>query len=164
MIVVRSIKKASDTLDRVCTVISVLLLGVMTVVTFAQIICRVFFSALFWTEEVARYALVWITFIGAGCVHKRVGHISITIFQDLLPGKARKVFQILTQLLCITVFLVAIYYGFSYTQLMGKQLSAALRIPMRYMYAIIPLGCVVMTLHSAALIAQICARKEAETE
>jgi TRAP-type C4-dicarboxylate transport system permease small subunit len=47
---------------------------------------------------------------------------------------------------------------------MGTQLSAALRIPMRYMYAVIPLGCIVMTLHSAALIIQICAQKEAETE
>ena len=164
MIVVRSIKKASDILDMVCTAISVFLPGVMTVVTFIQIICRVFFSALFWTEEVARYALIWLTFFGAGCVHKRAGHISITILQDLLPGKARKVFQVLTQLLCIIVFLTAIYYGFSYMQLMGTQLSAALRIPMRYMYAVIPLGCIVMTLHSTALITQICAQKEAKAK
>jgi TRAP-type C4-dicarboxylate transport system permease small subunit len=164
VIVVRSIKKASDAVDMVCTAISVFLLGVMTVVTFIQIICRVFFSALFWTEEVARYALVWITFIGAGCVHKRAGHISITILQDLLPGKARKVFQILTQLLCIIVFLTAIYYGFSYMQLMGTQLSAALRIPMRYMYAIIPVGCIIMMMHSTALITKKKTKREAETK
>jgi TRAP-type C4-dicarboxylate transport system permease small subunit len=161
--VARSIQKASDALDRVCTVITVMLLGAMTVVTFAQIVFRVFFSALSWSEELARYALIWLTFIGAGCVHKRAGHISITILQDILPGRTHKVFQILSQLLCITVFLIAIFYGFSYVKLMGTQLSAALRIPMRYMYAAIPLGCIVMTLHSAANIAQMCAKKEVET-
>lgn len=162
--VTKSIQKASDAVDRASTALTVILLGAMTIVTFMQIICRVFFSALSWSEEAARYMLIWITFIGAGCVHKRAGHISITFIQDIVPGKARKLLQILTQLLCIVVFAVATYYGFSYMQLMGAQLSAAMRIPMRYMYAAIPVGCIVLLLHSVSQIVQICTKKEAETE
>ena len=162
--VASSIQKASDAVDRVCTVFTVVLLGTMTVVTFTQIVCRVFFEALSWSEELARYTLLWLTFIGAGCVHKRAGHISITLIQDILPVKGRKVLQILAQLLCIAVFMVAIYYGFTYMKLMGLQLSAAMRVPMRFMYAAIPLGCLVLMLHSIALITQIFSQKGGVTE
>ena len=162
MIVTRAILKASDAVDRVATVLTAVLLGLMTITTFAQIMGRVLFSALSWSEELARYALIWLTFIGAGCVHKRTGHITITLLQDAFTEKIRKVFIILAQLLCIAVFLVAIYHGFSYMKLMGSQLSAALRIPMRYMYAAIPVGCLVLMLHSGALIVKTCTQKEAE--
>jgi len=136
----------------------------MTVTTFAQIMGRVLFTALSWSEELARYLLVWLTFIGAGCVHKRAGHISITILQDLVTKKARNVLLLCAHLLCITVFLAAIYYGFSYMKIMGSQLSAAMRIPMRYMYSAIPLGCFVLMLHSIAQIVKIFAPKEAEKQ
>ncbi|MDX5433777.1 MAG: TRAP transporter small permease subunit, partial [Halomonas sp.] len=37
------------------------LIGVITL----QIVSRVFFTAVGWTEEVARFLLIWITFLGA---------------------------------------------------------------------------------------------------
>jgi len=164
VILARYLQKTSDAVDRVCTVITVILLGTMSIVTFLQIICRAFFTSLSWSEELARYMLIWLTFIGAGCVHKRAGHISITLFQNIFSGKTRKAFQILTQLLCIIVFAVAIYYGFSYMQLMGLQLSAAMRIPMRYIYAVIPLGGSVLLLHSVDRIVRICFHQEDTTK
>ena len=164
MVVFRAIQKASDALDAVATVITVLLLGAMILVTFAQVVFRIFFTAIIWSEEITRYMLVWITFIGAGCVHKRAKHIAITLLQKLFPGKIRKSFEILAQLLCIAVFIVAIYFGFLYMSLMGSQLSPSLRVPMRYMYAAIPVGGMILLLHSVSWIIQICSRKEDEAK
>jgi TRAP-type C4-dicarboxylate transport system permease small subunit len=120
----------------------------------------VFFSALSWSEEVARYLLVWSTFIGAGCVYKRGGHISVLIVQDLLPFKLQKLLKILVHVLCGIFFVLAVYYGFKYTGKQGTQLSAALRIPMSLMYMAIPVGCGVMLLHAFNSIVQIFVAQE----
>lgn len=160
MAVARAINKVSDLLDKACSVIVVALLAGMVLVTTMQIICRVFFDALTWSEEVARYLLVWSTFIGAGCVYKKGGHISVLIAQELLPKKLRKLVQVLVHLLCGAFFAIAVYYGFRYMSLQGRQLSAALRIPMRLMYMAIPVGGGVMLLHAFNAIIQIFVREE----
>ena len=85
-------------------VVIVAMLGIMVVVTGAQIVCRVFFTSLSWSEEATRYLLIWSTLLGAGCVYKHAGHISITLLQDLLPEKAKDVIQILIHGLCILLF------------------------------------------------------------
>ncbi|KUO67884.1 MAG: hypothetical protein APF77_12220 [Clostridia bacterium BRH_c25] len=160
MAVARAINKASDLVDKACCVIVVVLLAGMVLVTSAQIICRVFFSALSWSEEVARYLLVWSTFIGAGCVYKKGGHISVLVAQELLPSKLRKPLQILVHVLCGAFFMLAVYYGFKYTGKQGTQLSAALRIPMSLMYMAIPVGSGVMLVHAFNAIIQIFVAKE----
>ncbi|HYE82672.1 MAG TPA: TRAP transporter small permease, partial [Clostridia bacterium] len=122
MVVVKAINKASDLVDKVCCAFIVALLTGMVLVTSAQIICRVFFNALSWSEEVARYLLVWSTFIGAGCVYKKGGHISVLILQDLLPAGLRKAAQVLVHVLCGAFFVLAAYYGFKYMGRQGTQL------------------------------------------
>ena len=60
----KGFKKFSDSIDKICTIIVVIMLAAMVVVTMAQIICRSWFTALQWSEEVNRYLLVWSTFLG----------------------------------------------------------------------------------------------------
>jgi len=160
MAIARAINKISDFVDSLCSVILVVLLAGMVLVTSAQIICRVFFSALSWSEEVARYLLVWSTFIGAGCVYKRGGHISVLVVQDLLSLKLQKLVKILVHVLCGAFFVLAVYYGFKYTGKQGTQLSAALRIPMSLMYMAIPVGSGVMLIHAFNSIIQIFTAQE----
>lgn len=162
MAVSNVIKKASERLNKVCTVLSVGLLGAMVVVTFVQIICRVFFTALSWSEELARYLLVWSTFIGAGCVYKAGGHISVEVVQNLFPPTVRKAFRIFVHILCGILFAIAVVYGIKYMGMVGTQKSAALHIPMKYMYAAIPVGCGIMMVHAIALITHILGEKEVE--
>ena len=156
----KAINKVSDLVDKVCCIIVVALLAGMVLITSAQIICRVFFSALSWSEEVARYLLVWSTFIGAGCVYKKGGHISVLVAQDLLPAKQRKLVQVLVHVLCGAFFLLAVYFGFKYMGKQGTQLSAALRIPMSLMYMAIPVGSSVMLLHAFNAVIQLFVGKE----
>lgn len=160
MIIVKAVNKISDIVDKVCSVLIVALLAGMVLVTSAQIICRVFFNALSWSEEVARYLLVWSTFIGAGCVYKKGGHISVLIVQDLLPAGLRKAARVLVHILCGALFVLAAYYGFKYMGRQGSQLSAALRIPMSLMYMAIPVGSIVMLVHAVNAILQIFVGKE----
>jgi TRAP-type C4-dicarboxylate transport system permease small subunit len=126
----------------------ILLIALMVFFTSLQIICRVFFNALSWSEEITRYLLVYSTFFGAASVYKKNGHISVLVVQQLLPPRFQKYAIVFVNLLCTALFGVAVFYGFRYMSLQGNQLSAALRIPMKYLYMSIPVGFSFMIVHS----------------
>lgn len=131
-----------------------LMLGAMVVITGAQIVCRIFFTSLAWSEEATRYLLIWSTLLGAGCVYKHSGHISITILNDLLPAKAKDVLQVIVHALCMFLFALIVAYGIQYFGKQGKQLSPAMRLPMRYIYTCIPLGSGIMIVHALDAVIQ----------
>lgn len=161
MPVVNGVRKISDVLNQICMALCVAFLAVMVVVTFVQIICRVFFTALSWSEEMARYLLIWSTFFGAGCVYKSGSNIAVLIVQDLLPAAIKKVAKILVHVLCFGFFVLAIYNGMRYMNMVGTQTSAALQVPMKYMYLSVPLGCSIMSIHAfSAILDEIFVKKE----
>jgi len=163
MVIVNAIQRISGWLDKICASICMILVALMVVVTGAQIVCRVFFTALPWSEELTRYLMVWSTFIGAGCVYKHAGHISVTLVQDLLPSSGKKGMQVLVHLLCGALFVIAVWFGIKYMGLQAKQLSAALRMPMKWVYLSIPVGCAVMLVHIIDALTRIfLADKEVE--
>ena len=94
MVLRKILDPVSDALDKVCSVLIVIMLGLMVVITTAQIICRTWFTALSWSDEVTRYLLVWSTFLGASVVYRHSGHISVTILQEKVPAGVGKAMRI----------------------------------------------------------------------
>ncbi len=148
MAIVRGIHKLSDILDKIAEILIVVMLGAMVIITGAQIVCRLLFNALSWSEEATRYLLIWSTMFGAGCVYKHGGHISISVLQDALPEKARDILQIIIHVFCMILFAQIVFYGIQYFGKQGSQLSAAMRLPMRYVYTCIPVGSGLMFFHA----------------
>ncbi|MCC8060444.1 MAG: TRAP transporter small permease [Clostridiales bacterium] len=151
MAIVHGIRKVSDLLDRIMIAVAVVMLGAMVIITGAQIICRIFFTSLAWSEEATRYLLIWSTMLGAGCVYKHSGHISITLLQDAMPKAVRELMIIAVHLVCMVLFGVIFYNGVKYFGRQGSQLSAAMRLPMRYVYTCIPIGAAVMAFHALSM-------------
>ena len=145
MAVMNAFYKFSKLLDYICGGVCIFCLAAMVVLTGLQIACRIWFTALAWSEELTRYLMVWATFLGASCVYRRSGHISVTVFQALFPESCQKVMQICCHLLCCAFFIAAVLYGIDYMGMQSRQLSAALRIPMSWVYLAIPVGCGLMT-------------------
>ena len=155
MSIAKVIKKASDFVDKIGSFLLILTMIGMVFFTSIQIIARVFFEALSWSEEITRYLLVWSTFIGAGCVYKRGGHINVSFIQDRFKGKANKYVKIFVHLICIAFFVIAVYFGIIYMLKQGAQRSPAMGIKMNLMYMAIPIGCGVMLLHAIGAISEI---------
>ena len=154
------VHKLSDILDTICSYIIVVMLGAMVVITGAQIVCRMAFTALSWSEEATRYLLVWSSFLGASCVYKHSGHISITFVQDMVPAALSKVLKLLVHVVCTVLFVVVIIYGMKYFGKQGNQLSAAMRLPMKYIYLCIPVGCGFMLVHAVDAVLGLLFGKE----
>ena len=148
MLIRDGVSKISNILYTISCWLIKIILVLMVLTTALQIICRVFFSALSWSEELTRYLLVWSTFLGAGCVFKTHGHISVLVFQNLLSPQIKKGIKVLVNLLCLLLFGIAAFYGFKYMSMQGNQLSSSLRIPMKYIYFSIPLGFSMMIVYA----------------
>ena len=148
----------SDALDKICSVAIVLMLGVMVVITGAQIVCRTWFTALSWSDEVTRYLLIWSTFLGATCVYRHGGNISITFVQEALPAKAAKVMKVLVHVVCMVLFAVLLYYGCMYCMRLNKT-ATALPIKMKYIFTCIPISMGISIIHALKLVVEELLKK-----
>lgn len=140
-------KRLSNGMDRLVNKIVFLIIIGMIISISLQIIFRVFFDALTWTEELARYLLVWATFLGTTLAYKRGMHISVTFLVNSFPKNIRKIVVVCSILFSIIFFIVSVLFGFRYMNMQAHQVSAALRVSMRWVYLVIPIGFIVMVIH-----------------
>ena len=155
MPVMRMFNNLSKILDYICGGLCIVCVAGMVILTGMQIICRIWFTAIVWSEELTRYLMVWATFLGAGCVYRRSGHINVTLIQALFPKSLQRLMQICCHLLCGAFFIAAVLYGIDYMGMQSRQLSAALRIPMSWVYLAIPVGCGLMAFHVVTLLLEM---------
>ncbi|WP_405381113.1 TRAP transporter small permease [Maribacter sp. LLG6340-A2] len=95
------------------------------------------------TEEFARFSLIWLTVLGAAYINgQKEGHLSMDFLLSKLTGEKRKKRQKVIQI-CMAVFALIIMVigggNLVYTTLSLGQTSSALHIPLGYVYAIVPL-------------------------
>ncbi len=116
------------------------LIGVITL----QIVSRVLFTAVGWTEEVARFLLVWITFLAGTLAFQRGRHIAVTFAVDALPGRLRQIARIAALLIVLAFMVTLIVIGYRYMQVQSFQKSASMRLSMTYVYAVMPICAAIM--------------------
>ena len=131
----------------------VVLLVVMSVAVFAQVLFRYAMEIpLSWTEELSRYCLIWLTFIGASLALREKGHFALEFLIEKLPAKPRRLAE-LALLLVIEIFLGMMFYtGLIMLPITALQVSASLRITMDFIYLAIPIGSAFMLVHNSGMI------------
>jgi C4-dicarboxylate transporter DctQ subunit len=124
-------------------------LAVMVVVVFLQVIFRfVIRSSLPWSEELARYIMVWITFLGASIGVKRKSHIGVEAVVTLLPERLRSWAAVFVHAVSCIFFAYMVIYGRAILRVVGFQLSPAMEISMAIPYSAVFAGGVLMFLHA----------------
>jgi TRAP-type C4-dicarboxylate transport system permease small subunit len=101
-----------------------------------------------WTGELARFALVWLTFVVAGVLVTSDSHISIEMIDSVPSERARRVVRVVSCLIvaAIGVSLCAEAWELASTQ--GILKSPALRMPMSWLYAVSLIGFVSIVVRS----------------
>lgn len=147
-----TIVKGIDQLNRLVIWIIVLLLAVMSGVIFMQVVFRyVFHAALPWSEELARYLMVWSTFLGASLGIRRRALIGMEVLVKALPKLATRIALELVTVFQIIFLAVVLFYSVKMTMIVNSQVSAAMLIPMSWAYAGIPIGMFLMILNTIAV-------------
>ncbi|KDE41160.1 TRAP-type C4-dicarboxylate transport system, small permease component [Nitrincola lacisaponensis] len=115
------------------------MLALITVITL-QIVSRVFFNAVPWTEEVARFLLIWITFLGGALAFQQGRHIAVNFAVDALPASLRHWAKGLACLILLAFMAKLAMIGYEYMQVQSFQRSPSLRWSMSYVYAVMPIS------------------------
>lgn len=125
-----------------------LLLAAMALIIFANVVLRYATSqSIEWAEEVARYLMVWLTFLGAGPVLRYGGHIAVENLQDSLPERAAVALRVLIAALLFGFFGFMVWVGIGYVERAQYQLTPTTQISMAWVYAAMPVGGLLLIAH-----------------
>ena len=110
----------------------------LTIIVALQVISRMVKVSLPWTEELARFLIVWLTFLGCSLAIYRKGHLAVNFLVDMMPPSLKKAVGIFTRLIMLAFFTLVLVYGVKLSSTSMKNLSTSLHWPMGAVYAVLP--------------------------
>ena len=143
----------SRELNRLAEWVMVVLLAALTLLAGAQIAGRFLFAySIFWSDELARFLLVWSAFLGMSVGVRRGVHPAVdSLVRGLPPGAARVAFGVAVAC-SLLFFLVMVGYGTLLVQRTWLQRSPSLGLRMGLPYLAVPVAGLLMSLHTTAVV------------
>jgi TRAP-type transport system small permease protein len=132
--------------------ISFVIFWSLAFIVFLQFFTRyVLNDSLAWTEEIARYALMWVVFIGGAMVTRRNTHIAVELLSNVMkPGLLRAALLALVDFIKLAFIGLLAFVSVTITERMHFQRMTVFDLPMSYVYGGVAFGCFLM------LIRQVC--------
>jgi TRAP-type C4-dicarboxylate transport system permease small subunit len=131
------------------------LFWVLAVVVFLQFFTRyVLNDSLAWTEEIARYLLMGLGFVGAALAARRGSHIAIEMFTHALPEGIRRYAVLAVGLVSVGFFAVLTVLTFQVADVMQYQPMVVIDWPLGIVYAVVTLGLALTTFRFAVFVVQ----------
>ena len=115
-------------------------------IVFLQFFTRyVLNDSLAWTEEIARYALIWVVFIGGGMVTRRNTHIAVELVSNVMgPTRARAALLAFVDAVKLGFMGLLAYFSVTIVIRMHDQRMTVFDLPMSFVYAGVVIGCFLM--------------------
>jgi len=115
-------------------------------IVFLQFFTRyVLNDSLSWTEEIARYGLMWVVFIGGIMLTRRNSHIAVELLSNIMkPGLARSTLLAFVDLIKLGFLGLLAWLAWTITERMGLQRMTVFDMPMSYVYGGVAFGCLGM--------------------
>ncbi|MFV0451963.1 MAG: TRAP transporter small permease [Propioniciclava sp.] len=137
-------RKVSQFLETQATRLVGVLVAVLVVNVLLQVLFRQVFSIpVTWTDEIARFAFLWMAMIAAAVQVKRKAHFAVTIIADKIPTRRALDVVICTVMLFSAVTLFV--QGVRYTIMGLDKMASTVPMQMSWIYAAIPAGALLMT-------------------
>jgi TRAP-type C4-dicarboxylate transport system permease small subunit len=136
-------------MHRVVRILDALLKNVLIVLMVAlvasvswQVISRyVFSSPSSWTEEVARFLMIWVGLLGAAYAFRTGVHLGLDLLPNKLSGRSAEILKLFTLGAVILFSVSVLVVGGSNLVVLTwelKQYSAVLGLPIAFVYSVIP--------------------------
>lgn len=131
-------------IDTVLKYVLVFLMGVLVVDVVWQVFTRyVMGSPSTFTDELARFLLIWVSLLGAAYASGQHMHLAIDVLSERLSPSGRLKLNILIKLLIISFVVAVMIIGGSmlvYYTYIYQQTTATLQVPVAYVYLIGPIS------------------------
>lgn len=121
---------------------------IMTVLVFANVVMRYLAGiSLPWVEELTRYMMIWMAYLGAGLALRAGAHVAVEVVQDALPARLTRLLRTAIAVAILGFLLAVAWYGFTYSQFTMRQSSPVLNLPLGIIYLGVPIGCLLCAIH-----------------
>ncbi len=130
---------------------------VAVALNFANVIGRYFFNApIEWAEEVMLFMQVGVVFLAAVAVSREGRHIRMDVAVNLLPARARRIAEIFSQVVEITVAAAVTILAIPLVKQLAEfdQRSQAAQLPLAIPQALVPLGFALIAIAVAVRLAR----------
>jgi TRAP-type C4-dicarboxylate transport system permease small subunit len=106
----------------------------LAVVVFLQFFTRYVLNDSFgWTEEIARYLLIAVTFTGAVMAVRKESHIAVEFLYRWMPRPLRRVMQIVVDLVCLAFYGALTWFSIALAR-STRQKMASIKVPKSVIY------------------------------
>ena len=140
----------------------VVLFLAMTITVIIQVFFRfVIQSPLRWTEELARYLMIWLVLMASAIAMRNRSHLQVDVLTSALPQKPKRILTAIVDLLTIVFLCIK---TFKVVQSTTAQTSPAMQIPMALIYAAFPTGGVLMIMEQLLTFIERLKNKNAPEE
>lgn len=137
----------------------VVLMAVLVIDVVWQVTTRyVLGAASSYTEEIARFLLIWIGLLGSAFAYRKNLHLAFDYFSDKVTGRRKKWLGYFIHILIAIFSFLVLVIGGSYLVILTwelNQVSAALQIKLAYVYSVLPLSGALIILYAVAFIRDI---------
>lgn len=142
------IEKILSVIEKILNVFVVVLFVGMLFSLSVQVISRYVFNTGFaWTEESARYMMVWLVFSGAALCTKRDIHVAVDAMEEMIP-KFSFVLKLIQRVIMIVYCVLVLKFGLASLANAAKQTSPNMQVPMNIIYSIFPAAMLLILLYA----------------
>ena len=142
----------------------VVLFLAMTITVIIRLFSVCIQSPLRWTEELARYLMIWLVLMASAIAMRNRSHLQVDVLTSALPQKPKRILTAIVDLLTIVFLCIMTYFGFKVVQSTTAQTSPAMQIPMALIYAAFPTGGALMIMEQLLTFIERLKNKNAPEE
>jgi TRAP-type C4-dicarboxylate transport system permease small subunit len=134
---VKTIHAGVEALYRLLEMVMVLCIGTMLVMVFGNVVLRIFFNTgIDLSEEIPRFAFVWMTFLGAIIGMRKRAHLGVDVIVKLLPVGGQKVCWALSQFIMLVCCVYMVYGTYLQHEIIKGNASPVAQISMLWVFGV----------------------------
>ncbi len=141
-------------IDKILYVILAFVMAILVLDVLWQVASRYVFNApSSFTDELAGFLLIWVGLLGAAYGTGTKIHLAIDLLPSKLNFRRRKYLEVVINTLIAVFALVIFVIGGTwlvYTRFYLGQISAALELPLGYVYLVLPISGVLMIFYAVS--------------
>lgn len=143
-----------------------LIFGLMVLTVFSQVVVRFIlpqfgiYLSIPWTEELARYLMIWSVFIGGAIATRHAELLAVDALVYAVPASLGKCMKVIAHLLSIVFYLSIFFVGIKWSKYGLTQTSPSMGISMIYIYSSMALGFGLMILNTVVLLVDTLINKK----
>jgi len=109
-------------------------------------------NSISWTEELARYLMVWFAYIGMAIAFRDESHVNVSFLVNLFPLAYRHIIKIISYLFVLFFLITLFSQSLNVFRIVKIQTSPSMQIPMIYPYLSVTFGSLLMAIEIVHII------------